>query len=377
MDRFANLISGGLRGPAAGAHPDADVLAAFAEGLLSPAERDPLLLHLGACSDCRHVLYLASPPSSELPHDVPVSRPRRSGLVLRWGTALASVAILALVFVTHSGRKSAQSSLPQLAAEKSPQEFDRLAARDSIAPSTTNEAKAAQETRPQAKHMTAAPTAKLRFDQSGEVHLAAPVSASLNDKKNKNKEEDLDRAQLGKDQAADLKAKSANRVTSGSEVGTETGGLAPASEPAKVMADGTRRAPAVAEAAPAAYARAEAAQQVGISAGAQWRISPAGAIERSMDVGKTWQTVTVANGSAFQAVSVSGASVWTGGRAGTLYHSLDGGGVWSRVEPVERGQKLTADITRIDFSDSLNGAITTANGEVWSTADGGATWSRK
>ncbi len=43
------------------AHPEADVLTAFAEQALSAAERESVLQHLTLCGDCRDVIALASP----------------------------------------------------------------------------------------------------------------------------------------------------------------------------------------------------------------------------------------------------------------------------------------------------------------------------
>jgi photosystem II stability/assembly factor-like uncharacterized protein len=36
--------------------------------------------------------------------------------------------------------------------------------------------------------------------------------------------------------------------------------------------------------------------------------------------------------------------------------------------------RLTADIAAIEFTDLRHGKVTTANGEVWLTGDGGQTW---
>jgi hypothetical protein len=105
----------------------------------------------------------------------------------------------------------------------------------------------------------------------------------------------------------------------------------------------------------------------------QWTLSPSGAIQRSFDSGSTWQIVPVGKG-AFRALSAAGADVWAGGNAGMLYHSSNSGQTWARVKPAAPGRKLEADITRIEFSDSLNGTVGTAGGEIWITSDGGHSW---
>ena len=48
------------------AHPDADLLAAFAEQAISATERDGVLQHLALCGDCREVVALALPAADLL-----------------------------------------------------------------------------------------------------------------------------------------------------------------------------------------------------------------------------------------------------------------------------------------------------------------------
>jgi photosystem II stability/assembly factor-like uncharacterized protein len=110
---------------------------------------------------------------------------------------------------------------------------------------------------------------------------------------------------------------------------------------------------------------------------AQWMISAQGSLQRSYDSGKTWQTVPVQPGASFRAFSTAGTEVWVAGNAGSLYHSPDSGRNWVEVQPTAAGRKLQADIISVNFSDPLNGALTTENGEVWTTSDGGKSWALK
>jgi len=106
----------------------------------------------------------------------------------------------------------------------------------------------------------------------------------------------------------------------------------------------------------------------------QWTLSPQGLVQRSLDAGKSWQNVRVASGAGFRALSSVGTDVWVGGSGGALYHSSDSGQTWTRVTPISAGRKLESDITHVDFSDPMNGTVTTASGEVWNTSDGGQSW---
>jgi hypothetical protein len=106
----------------------------------------------------------------------------------------------------------------------------------------------------------------------------------------------------------------------------------------------------------------------------QWTLSPSGIVQRSLDAGKSWQNVPVAGTAGFRALSSAGPHVWVGGSAGALYHSADFGQTWTRVTPIAAGRKLEADITHVDFSDPMDGTVTTASRDVWITSDGGHSW---
>src|SRR6266851_7114134 len=96
-------------------HPDADLLTAFVEQALLPAERDGVLEHLALCGDCREVTAIAL-PALDVDIDIAVtpvagetdaactmpiavkaqrswlSSPKLAWANLRWATAVAAVA---------------------------------------------------------------------------------------------------------------------------------------------------------------------------------------------------------------------------------------------------------------------------------------------
>jgi hypothetical protein len=167
---------------------------------------------------------------------------------------------------------------------------------------------AAAKVNPPLKHMTAKPRASMQFDQSGEVHFASPQASS------------------GAKQAA---------------------GARLSSDEASFALDKKDVSPV------------------------SWSLSPNGDVQRSIDSGRTWQSLPVA-GSPFRAINALGNDIWVGGNAGALYHSADAGQSWTKISPVS-----TDDVTHIEFSDAQNGLLNTANGEVWTTSDGGRSWHSK
>jgi hypothetical protein len=109
----------------------------------------------------------------------------------------------------------------------------------------------------------------------------------------------------------------------------------------------------------------------------RWTISSDGQLQHSVDSGKTWQPVTVADKATFRALSANGPDLWIGGPAGLLYHSSDAGGHWTQIKPVADGASLTTDIATIEFTDRQHGKLTTSTGEIWITADAGQTWRKQ
>jgi hypothetical protein len=110
----------------------------------------------------------------------------------------------------------------------------------------------------------------------------------------------------------------------------------------------------------------------------RWTLSSDGTLLlRSFDNGKTWQSIPVAGRVVFRALSALGPEVWIGGSAGALYHSPDSGQHWQKVEPAGGGRILVADIIALEFTDPQHGKLTTANHEIWITADAGQSWQAK
>src|ERR1700686_515503 len=134
-------------------HPDADLLAAFSEQMLSASEREGVLDHLALCEDCRDAIALTLPPSEAAAVSVPVETerdraisispakkekekekknwpPRFAWPNLHWAALAAGVAVLASFLVLHP-RKLNQPALTtsqQPIANATPSSNSRIAA---------------------------------------------------------------------------------------------------------------------------------------------------------------------------------------------------------------------------------------------------------
>ena len=405
MDRLNKLVSEGLKRQPVGPHPGADALAAFSGIALGHPERQQIVEHLAACADCREILYLAQPDLATTQPAV-VYRPNRiTHFVLRWGAVAASLVIVAGgLFITRHDfflgkQKASQQPTPayddKLAEKKAPLEFDSV--RNAEPPAAPKQLSAAStKTRPAEKHMTAKPQADMRFDESGQVRV-------LNERETAGEASGTDAngliAQVDKKIKQRDDQASANAP---SAAGAVVGHVAENRVAAKDMPSATSESVEVTSETPVVQTKRE--QVVGTGSAmadasqndlqafkqngalfkthvlplAQWQLCVEGAVRRSFDSGKTWQSVVVdGNGTGFRAIFSSGAQVWVGGAAGALYHSTDSGLTWAKVVPATAGQKLQSDVSHIEFSDPETGAIITSNGETWMTSDGGQTWRRK
>ena len=125
--------------PVGGDHPEANLLAAFAEGGLTGREREQVLLHLGKCATCRETLVVAMPEiAAEHPHAAPSGTRWLRWPMLRWAGVGAAVVVVAAAVVIQSSRRQAEMPKISVAAPAAKSEQakqpPKSAAADEIAP---------------------------------------------------------------------------------------------------------------------------------------------------------------------------------------------------------------------------------------------------
>ncbi|MGA7928188.1 MAG: YCF48-related protein [Candidatus Sulfotelmatobacter sp.] len=466
-------------------HPDADLLTAFAEHSLAAPERDHVLEHLARCADCREVVVLALPATEAVALASSGSSARIGWLslpVLRWGVvAVATLAVTSLGLLEYRQRHQEKTLV---ATSLMPREQLAGAGVQTLAPvpSATGTQPVAPQadvgkqteiakkvpSRAQSKLAVNQPAPNEIFPQPQPTHRAASAGAfrgapagsgfgsgsgyginaapAANAKQNPTP---------GPAQGAVAPSATTTVAVSGASplVTTQTTAQSQiqdqliqseAAEPSQPSTDHVGKAKSASAQASPAMVQAPLLRTdptlVKGSAAPRWTISASGALQHSLDGGKTWldvnilvddsmsanlvpraqggktaeassaaievqpeaQTAKPAAKSAarasvmttaksapaqpappprtiFRAVSVSSnaAEVWAGGSGGALYHTLDGGNGWARVVPSDAGILLTGDIIAIQFSDSHNGIVTTSNAEVWTTLDAGQTWHKQ
>jgi hypothetical protein len=431
MERLPPIARAHLQRQPTSDHPDADLLTSFAEQSLPARERQQVLEHLSRCAQCREVAVLAGAepgdaalpepehelvaaaaaaaaasvpqpsqapagsPASLLPpaHDEAQSLKRSFWLgraTARWLAVAACVAICATVVVRYPtlwrGKRKAEPTsknipLDQLAADRPLNGAPDLLP---LATAPPVEKKAARGAKPE----PVAPPPSLA-PKSAYVAPAVPSAAPASDRGPQfAKKVDAPRAiftprlavpsaaapvgamQTPNGQAGRAASGTGRAATSAAPSGMIGGAIAGSAARAEQHG---RADYSPAQRAPQATAQAAAATK---ASPAQWSLSEDGLPQRSDDSGHTWQKFTVDASAQFRALYGDQQEAWVGGAAGILYHSADAGAHWVRVLPTDGDAKLSADITRIDFSSVLRGDITSAKGEIWSTYDGGTSWVR-
>jgi hypothetical protein len=349
-------------------HPDADLITAFVEKSLGNRERIQVLDHLSRCAGCREIVSLAvvQPVTGEVSGVRESAGWFSSWPVLRWGAAVACVVVVGAA-VTVRYRTGSSETAPVLseskpaAESKIPGEHTAFVERATSLQSSDHPPKTgvvaeqlgqpmqAVANRP-AKPPAPAGSAGELSAPSGHYAAAAPFAAA--DARTSSPLAEIVPGRA-KDAIAEQRDVLAEKAFSGALAKKRTMAMAP--ETASVAGDAL---------GPASLAP-------------RWTLSSDGTLQRSLDSGRTWQSIPVSSKTIFRALAANGLDIWVGGSGGALFHSSDAGQQWKQVRPAANGETLADDIIGVEFTDLLHGKLTTSSEEVWVTADAGQTWQKQ
>ena len=364
----------------AGDHLDPNLISAFAENALPRDARTHVLQHLAQCADCRQLVFLSCPDQAvTLP--TPVATPSRwlTWPVLRWGAAVAAVVVVVGAVTLHrpsEGKGMSHGAIRQadapMANEKAApvpvaEEKRDMAVLMQPAPAPSK-TKSILEDKAESTHSEAlkkqnSAMAASPMPAQNAAAAAGAVAAKRNDELDKTTTVEVAReappaaesVQVENGQAVPGRAKDAD-----AEPATKVAGVGGGINSLAASAAPQRRAallpPVVAP---------------------RWTLTSDGTLQRSLDFGRSWQTIQVASQVSFRALAASGKDIWVGGSKGALYHSVDAGQNWTQVQPIAAGQALADDIIGVEFPDSRHGSLTTSGKETWSTDDGGQSWRKQ
>ena len=407
------------------AHPDADLLTAFAEQALSATERDGVLEHLALCGDCREVVALALPAEapavaatpeadradSQMQRRMPEATKSRLSVfawpTLRWAALAAGVALAASVFLLRSDKQNVATlhpASPPVAVTAPPTAVPQAALPSMDRPARLTRSDTAKS------EPELFLSKKRKADQAASAPVPAQSGVLIAD--NKRDKVQADRLTAGLpagvrafDDDASARAATTEAVeVSGAAVTPKSApstaatlmarNEAPAIEKAKPAFQGLDSEPQkdveqnrderqkaqatpvsrMAKSMPMRGATALQLESMKQTRNVTWTIT-SGILLQSTDSGHSWQNAVRANHPLLCYASHD-EDVWTGGQAGTLFHSADGGLTWAQVQPAIKTQPLSADVIHIDVRGPAEVVVSTSNNETWTTTDDGKTWEK-
>jgi hypothetical protein len=390
----------------AGPHPDADLLVAFQEGAVTAHERERLLTHFAACAHCREVMRL-SLPVPERTQQVVVPAVAGWRRWLNWAAVAATVVVLGSVGIiyqvehhgskpvleqgseqagvsaTHSDTSPAPAALPRHAAKTTaPSDNAKAVAK----PPEPAAGEASLERKPEPLQKKVAPSLGLGM-KTGSASSSTGTAVKVPDYVAGGGQTAAEAISPSTIERGPLRAPFAGTIGAGH---SGTGGEASSRAPAAPSASSSYQSDSMATRSQALQAPGTASQAQRQTASLphsraafdsaapvrpQWRISPAGELQRAF-AGSDWQTVLASAHTKFHALALVGNDVWAGGSEANLFHSTDGGTTWTRV-PLPTQGPAAPTITRITWDDALNGIVGTDTATIWATADGGRTWTQR
>ncbi len=338
-----------------GPHPDADLLAAFAEQALLPAERERVLAHLAICEDCRTAILVALPPMEDVAvtreaanaeaaalsgasRRMWFSRPMFAWPTLRWGALAAGLVVAGALLLHHSGNSNpatvarqavpdAKAKLAGTPAAETSQKFE-AAASDTI-PAERDKLLADQKTAEVARKLDSdlaaqnRPVARAKDAETKSVVVANKQLTALATPAAK----DVVNGLMGGKQAA---APSPPRET------VEVSGATSALQSAEPIPLSTRNenslmaknegAPPVKKAKPATAAEQSAPMQMARAA------APSSAAERRFDSAQAPQVLGIVTDPSGAAVANAKVTVTNRGTGQSISTTTDQSGVYSLKE---------------------------------------------
>ena len=344
---------------------DVETLAAWSDDALAAEERAAAESHAADCGRCQALLAAMAKTAA-----APVENPgwwRRPAFA--WAIPLTAVAAALVIWI----------AVPEV--DQHPAIVSLAESRTSTPPNPPLQPPARKE------------------DQAGVELQTVPQKIAPSAKKElSGAGRGADRGRVGVRSGSELRRVDPGSVSETGQISTRSGSDVAKTGVAEGKLDALRQKPALADAAanaappaaplapspPAAPAPAAGpmAKAMSVSApalveivssnpGSRWRIVNGVTVQRSIDGGSTWQDQETRVSGPLTAGSSPAASVcWLAGTSGRVIVTADGRS-WRRIAFPE-----AVDLITIRATDAQSATVTTADGRIFSTTDGGQTWSR-
>jgi hypothetical protein len=380
---------------------DAETLAAWFDGTLSTDEAGTVELHVSNCARCQAVMAVLAKTEPAMPASVPFWRRRPVGWLVPLTAAAAAAALVVWVAsptrppsmpvdrvartepqpaqvapaapVVPEAPTAAAAQAPAIAAPAAPPSpaTPTVSARPPASPPISSTpgtpgtpATAVTPATPEAPATQASPAGAAKAAPAPEP--AAPAAAPTAPR---TLQESV--TVSGASPVVDVQRNSASALAADSVVSAAIVIVSPAPT-AQTQAPGNAARAAGGRGGPLAGGAGRGGGLAGGAAAAAppttWRILPSGSVERSLTGGASWEQVAIyAPGAITGGVAPSASVCWLIGRGGLVLLTVDGG--FERVSfPV------TTDLASIRATDARQATVTSSDGRVFSTTDGGTSW---
>ena len=362
IDRLLKATLRGNDPQSSAACVDAETLAAWSDGTLSTDEAGAVELHVSNCARCQAVMAVFAKTEPAAAAAVPFWRRWPVGWLIPVATAAAVAALVIWVAspaptpsipADRIARTELQPAPVAPPAPLVPEPQTAAAAQPAATatPATPSPALPAAPQIPATTSPSASPAPPALPAPQTAAAKAAPAAAPPAPRSPEEAVTVSGSSPVNEVQRARPSALAADSVTAASIEIVSSAFPGPAAAQGGAGRGGGRAGGAVIAAPPA-----------------RWRILPSGSIERSMTSGASWERVaTYAPGAITGGAAPSASVCWLIGRAGIVLLAIDG-----RFERLSF--PATADLASIRATDARQATVTTTDGRVFNTTDGGASW---
>lgn len=360
--------------PVTAACIDAERLAAWSEGGLSPAEREAIEAHMASCARCLSMLAAledasadAGPrtePAADVRVFVPAGGRERAPWwrsPVGWLVPVTTAAAAVLIWMVLPARQPGARLTP----ESEPVQFarDEAASAAPVAPPAAQPAPAPPPERSDAGASSAAQEAAAPAAPAAPPPAIASAPEPPADAERRRQESafgrsaDADAASARADTAEPQRAAKAIEEMAAAD---RPAAAAPRAPAPGIVTGGTAGALFKAEVAPIEIPSPDPA--------IRWRIRGT-MVDRSTDAGASWQTATLPAGAVVTAGhSPSPGVCWLVGPAGTVLRSTDG----ERFDAVSVPN--AGALIAVQSENADEATVTSVSGRVYATSDGGRAW---
>lgn len=354
---FERLLEREASRPAATAEacPQAGLLAAWFDRALPADESAAIETHLAGCARCQELLAQLARTEPEVLYVHPKPAPARWTWHLRWATPLAAAAVLVLLLATQALHAPGVAPVPASAPPLLPGAERQVAQMEPSAQPAAPALKAGPGA-------TGGAPASKREEPAPRPQVEGRMA--LDDKAvNAPSELSADKPSAPPPQPAPLPAQAAAQENKIAAPLPGVAGIAGASK-AKDSALLTRAvASAPSRGQPSAFVPGE---PIG------WRYARPGVVLRTTDGGASWTEQAVPGSARLLALAAVSAEVcWAAGVSGAIVRTVDTA-TWQMVTP-----PVVADLVSIVARDERHATVRTADGIVYETSDGGASWRKQ